>query len=192
MNQRTSRKAASHQHIVDVASRALRREGFDGVNVTEVMRAAGMTHGGFYGHFQSRDSLLSEALAEAGNQNLEILRDQVERSGGLGVSPFRALIETYLSQGHVQDWESACPVSLLGGEMPRQAPAVVEPSRSVIGNLHRLVEQVLPRGAEPDAAWMVTGALVGAVQLARALGDDPAASAALADVKSNLLARYDV
>jgi AcrR family transcriptional regulator len=192
MNERASRKAASHQHIVDVASRALRRQGFHGVNVTEVMRAAGMTHGGFYGHFQSRDALLSEAVAEAGTQNLEILQGQVDRSGALGVGPFRALIETYLSEGHVQDWESACPVSLLGSEMPRQVSAVVEPSRGVIGNLHRLVKEVLPRGAEPDAAWTVTGALVGAVQLTRALGDDPAASAALADVKSNLLARYDV
>jgi len=191
MTELKGRKAISHERIVDVASRAVRRQGFHGVNVTEVMREAGLTHGGFYAHFASRDALLSEAVRKAGAQISQVMRDQVQRLGAAGASPFRAVVETYLSMAHVRDCDNGCPVALLSGEMPRQVPEVAEPSRRLVHNLHGLVAQVMPAGTPADAAWMVTSALLGAVQLARALGDDAAARAVLADTKSNLLARYD-
>ena len=192
MTELKGRKAISHERIVDVASRAVRRQGFHGVNVTEVMREAGLTHGGFYAHFASRDALLSEAVRKAGADISQVMRDQVQRLGAAGASPFRAVVETYLSMDHVRDRDNGCPVALLSGEMPRQVPEVAEPSRRLVHNLHRLVAQVMPAGTPADAAWMVTSALLGAVQLARALGDDAAARAVLADTKSNLLARYDM
>jgi len=191
MTELKGRKAISHERIVDVASRAVRRQGFHGVNVTEVMREAGLTHGGFYAHFASRDALLSEAVRKAGADISQVMRDQVQRLGAAGASPFRAVVETYLSMDHVRDRDNGCPVALLSGEMPRQVPEVAEPSRRLVHNLHRLVAQVMPAGTPADAAWMVTSALSGAVQLARALGEDAAARAVLADTRSNLLARYD-
>jgi TetR/AcrR family transcriptional regulator, transcriptional repressor for nem operon len=193
MTELTGRKAISHERIVDVASRAVRRQGYHGVNVTEVMREARLTHGGFYAHFASRDALLSEAVTRAGIDIAGVLRGQIERLGAAGASAFRAVVETYLSMAHVRDCDNGCPVSLLTGEMARQAPEVLAPSRRLIVQLHRLVQEVLPAGAPPDAAWTVVSALLGAVQLARALvdGDSDAASAILADTRSNLLARYD-
>jgi TetR/AcrR family transcriptional regulator, transcriptional repressor for nem operon len=193
MTELTGRKAISHERIVDVASRAVRRQGYHGVNVTEVMREARLTHGGFYAHFASRDALLSEAVTRAGIDIAGVLRGQIERWGATGASAFRAVVETYLSMAHVRDCDNGFPVSLLTGEMARQAPEVLAPSRRLIVQLHRLVQEVLPAGAPPDAAWTVVSALLGAVQLARALvdGDSDAASAILADTRSNLLARYD-
>ena len=192
MTELTGRKAISHERILDVASRAVRRQGYHGVNVTEVMREAGLTHGGFYAHFASREALLQEAVAKARVEMARTMTGQLERLGAAGASPFKAVVDTYLSMAHVLDCENGCPVSLLCGDMPRQAPEVAEPSRHLIHDLHRLVARVLPASAGADAAWTVTSALLGAVQLARALGDGEAARAVIADTKGNLLARYDV
>jgi AcrR family transcriptional regulator len=193
MTEPFGRKALSHQRIVDVASRAIRRQGYHGVNVTEVMRAAKLTHGGFYAHFASRDALLAEAVAKAGANIGQVLREQGARLVAGGASPLRALVEIYLSMDHVRDCDNGCPVSLLSGEMFRQVPEVAEPSRKLIAGLHAQVKAALPAGAAPDAAWSVASALLGAVQLARALvdGDPRSAAAVLADTKKNLLARYD-
>ena len=189
----TGRKAVSHERILDVASRAIRREGYGGVNVTEVMRAAQLTHGGFYAHFASRDALLAEAVEQAGADIARVLREQSERLVAGGASPFRAFVEIYLSMDHVHDCDNGCPVSLLSGEMFRQAPEVAEPSRRLVVDMHARVGKALPAGAPREAAWAVTSALLGAVQLARALAgsDAKAAKAVLADTKKDLLARYD-
>jgi TetR/AcrR family transcriptional regulator, transcriptional repressor for nem operon len=191
MNELKGRKAISHERIVDEASHAVRRLGYHGVNVTEVMRAAGLTHGGFYAHFASRDALLSAAVTKAGAEIIDLLHGQIDRLGAVGASPVRALVETYLSMDHVRDCENGCPLPILCAEMPRQASEVIGASRRLIDNLHRLLLEVLPAGTEPNAAWPIASALVGAVQLARALGDGEQASIVLADTKSNLLARYD-
>ena len=191
MTELTGRKAISHERIVDVASRAVRRQGYHGVNVTEVMRAAGLTHGGFYAHFDSRDALLSEAVEKAGVEIAKTLQGQIRALGAEGASPFRAVVDTYLSVEHMRDLDNGCPVSLLSSDIPRQVPEVAEPSRRLVDKLHRLIVDVLPAGAGADAAWAVASALLGALQLARALGEGDAARAVLADTRSNLLARYD-
>ncbi len=193
MTELSGRKAISHARILDVASRAVRRQGYHGVNVTEVMQDAQLTHGGFYAHFASRDALLSEAVAQAGADIARVLREQGDRLVADGASPFRAFIEIYLAFEHVRDCDNGCPVSLLTGEMFRQPPEVAEPSRRLIREMHARVRKVLPAGAGADAAWLVASTLVGAVQLARALvDDDPAAAKAiLAAAKKDLLARHD-
>ena len=193
MSELTGRKAISHQRIVDVASHAVRRLGYDGVNVTDVMHAAKLTHGGFYAHFASRDALLAEAVAQAGEDIERVVREQSARLVAKGMSPFRAVVEIYLSMEHVRDCDNACPAPLLTGEMFRQAPEVAAPSRRLLVELQARVKKTLPAGTPPDAAWTITSTLLGAVALARALvgTDAKAAQAILADTKKNLLARYD-
>jgi TetR/AcrR family transcriptional regulator, transcriptional repressor for nem operon len=190
MNEPVGRKAVSHQRIVDAASRALRRSGFDDVNVVDVMKTAGLTHGGFYSHFASRDALLSEAVARASEHAGNAITAQAKAFQGAGFSPFRAFVEAYLSSGHVQDCENGCPVAALCGAMPLQAAAVVDTSREIIGNLRRLVLQYLPAGLPRDSAWSIASTLVGAVQLARALGDSQQGRAVIAAAKRDLLERY--
>ena len=193
MPELTGRKAVSHERILDVAARAIRRDGYGGVNVTEVMRDAQLTHGGFYAHFASRDALLAEAVERAGADIARALRERGDRLVAGGASPFRAFVEIYLSMDHVRDCEEGCPVSLLSGEMFRQAAEVAEPSRRLVTEMHARVRKVLPAGAPREAAWAVASALLGAVQLARALAgsDDKAAKAVIADTRKDLLARYD-
>src|ERR1700728_3111162 len=103
------REAISHERIIESASRDLRRSGFDGVNVAAVMKTAGLTHGGFYAHFDSRDALLSEAIVRASENAVEAIKTQVNALQEAGTSPFRAFVEAYLSAAHVQDCESGCP-----------------------------------------------------------------------------------
>jgi TetR/AcrR family transcriptional repressor of nem operon len=185
------RKAVSHERILEAASRDLRRSGFEGVNVAAVMKTAGLTHGGFYAHFDSRDALLSEAMLRASETATETIKAQVNSLLDTETSPFKALVETYLSAAHVKDCESGCPVAALCGDMPLQAEGVVETSRHAIGNLRRLLQQFLPRESPRDTAWSVASMLIGAVQLARALGDTPQARAVIAAVKRDLIERYD-
>lgn len=191
MSESAGRKAISHGRIVEAASRDLRRAGFEGVNVAAVMKAAGLTHGGFYAHFDSRDGLLSEAMTRASEDAAESIKTQIKSFEDVGLSPFRAFVEAYLSAAHVDNCESGCPVAALCGEIPLQAAEVVDTSRHAIGNLRRLVLQFLPRDLPRDSAWSVASMLVGAVQLARALGDGSQAKAVIAAAKRDLLDRYD-
>jgi AcrR family transcriptional regulator len=191
VNESPGRKAISHERIVEAASRDLRRSGFEGVNVAGVMKTAGLTHGGFYAHFDSRNALLSEAIVRASENAVEAIKNQVNSLRDAGVRPFRAFVEAYLSAAHVEDCESGCPVAALCGDMPLQAAEVVDTSRHAVGNLRRLVLQFLPRDLPRDTAWSVASMLIGAVQLARALGDTPQARAVITAAKRDLIERYD-
>src|SRR5215217_6802174 len=104
-----SRKELTHERIVDTAARALRNGGFHGVGVADVMKQAGLTHGGFYAHFPSRDVLLAEALERAGDHSREYLRNTIASARAQGQSPFHALVEGYLSERHLKSPEGGCP-----------------------------------------------------------------------------------
>lgn len=185
------RKALSHERIVQSASRVLRRDGFTGVGVADVMKSAGLTHGGFYAHFDSRDALLAEAIEAASLDSIARIEAAMPQLQAQGMSAFRALVEAYLSSQHIDDCEQGCPMPALCAEMPRQAPEVRGASRHILKRMHGLVERTLPAHAPPAVAWAVVGALSGAVQLARAFGDTDEGRAVLAQTKDELLARYD-
>src|SRR5213595_1699521 len=112
-----SRKQETHERIVDVAALAIRRHGYAGVGVADVMKEAGLTHGGFYAHFESRDALLVEALERAGRETAEVVARIAEQRAAKGVSVFRALVETYLAEGQLTSPETGCPVAALGCEI---------------------------------------------------------------------------
>src|SRR5262245_45351892 len=116
----SSKKELSHQRIVEVAARAIRRAGYDGVGVADIMKEAGLTHGGFYAHFESRGALLAEALEQAGRASAEVLAEQLQARQAAGETPLRALIESYLSEAHLAGAELGCPVAALSSEMSRQ------------------------------------------------------------------------
>lgn len=188
---RSHRKEESRERILDAAARAVRRGGFRGVAVAEVMSDAGLTHGGFYAHFSSRDALLSAALGKAGKEVAESLGQNMARLKSAGLSPFRALVESYLYEGEIANRDAGCPVAALCSEVPTQTSEIVHAFRPLVTNLHRLVAETLPEGHGKEAAWTITSSLVGAVQLARALGDGEEGRAILAQVKQEILARYD-
>ena len=186
-----SRKALTHERILDTAARAIRRAGFQGVGVADIMKEAGLTHGGFYAHFASRDALLAEALAHAGQQSAERIAKGNATREARGASPFRALIEGYLSERHLSGTENGCAVAALASEMPRQSPDVRAAAAQRVRSLMALVQRSLPTGAAPGSAAAIASQMVGALQLARALGDNAEGKALLAANRKALLAQHD-
>ena len=165
-----SKRELTHERILDAASRAIRRAGHTGASVAEVMKEAGLTHGGFYAHFDSREKMVASAIAHAGTKSAQNLAQSMAVLQKKGRTPFQALIQSYLSPAHMAAVETGCVVAALGSEMPRQADDVRNAARERVNALVRLVESVLSPGTGNDAAACIASTLVGALQLARALG----------------------
>jgi len=185
-----SRKQETHERIVDVAARAIRRDGYAGVGVADVMKEAGLTHGGFYAHFESRDALLVEALERAGRQSGEAVTRALERRAARGVSAFRALVEAYLGDEHLASLETGCPVAALACDMPRQSDSVREASAARVRRLVTGVQSALPHASRATAS-VVAGTLVGTLALARALGANAEGRALLSAARKALVQQYD-
>jgi TetR/AcrR family transcriptional repressor of nem operon len=182
-----SRKEATHERIVEVASRAIRRSGYDGTGVADIMKEAGLTHGGFYAHFESRTALLAEAGDRAGAEAVAVAA-RVAAAAPPGQA-IQAIMQAYLSQQHVEAIENGCPVCALGSEMPRQAPEVRRAATIHIKEMIDLVARQLPNWGEPQAheqAMALISALIGTTMLARAV-DDPKLSQALRTATMNQL-----
>jgi TetR/AcrR family transcriptional repressor of nem operon len=176
-----SRKEETHERIVEVAARAIRRTGYSGTGVADIMKEAGLTHGGFYAHFDSRDALLAEAGDRAGAESVALAaRVAAAAPPGLAV---QAMMQAYLSPEHIAAIETGCPVSALGSEMPRQAPEVRRAATIHIKEMIDLFARQLPDWGQPRAheqAMALVCGLIGTTMVARAV-DDPKLSQALCD-----------
>jgi TetR/AcrR family transcriptional repressor of nem operon len=184
-----SRKDATHERIVEAAARAIRRSGYDGTGVADIMKEAGLTHGGFYAHFASREAMLAEAADRAGAEGVAAVARVA------AAAPARkaldALVRAYLSKEHVDGVESGCAVAALGSEMPRQAPSVRRAATRRIKEMIDLVARQFPDWGQPGAheqAMVAAATMVGALVLARAV-DDPRLSKALREAALNHLTR---
>ncbi len=186
----TSKKEQSHRRIVAAAARVMRRDGFKGVAVAEVMKEAGLTHGGFYAHFASRDALLAEAVIHASEESGAMVSDYVDKLAARNGDRFRSFVEAYLSEAHIDACENGCPVSALCSEMRSQAPEVLESSRQAVFNLQALVRRVLPAHHGDQASWTIAATISGAMQMARVLGNGKQGRALLASTRAELLERY--
>lgn len=175
-NARAAAKAATHERILSVAARAIRRSGYAGTGVADIMREAGLTHGAFYAHFASREAMLAEAAGEACAKSAAIAFDLAA-----GASPDKALatmLAAYLSKEHVEQLESGCPLAALGSETSRQAPEVRRVVTRHIKAMVDLLARQSPDWGQPSAherALVTLSTLVGAVLLARAV-DEPGLS----------------
>jgi AcrR family transcriptional regulator len=190
MRNGTERKAQTHERIVEVAARAIRRGGFDGVGVADIMKEAGLTHGGFYAHFASRDAMLVEAVQRAGRDSDQLIAERVAQRRAEGESAFAAVVNNYLQEGHLAAVERGCLVAALSSEMSRQKDAVLDASRARLQALIELVRHALPEGVPPEQAPVITATLLGALQMARTLGGK-AGRALLANTRQSLIAQYE-
>ncbi|HUX26296.1 MAG TPA: TetR/AcrR family transcriptional regulator [Burkholderiales bacterium] len=174
-----NRKEATHERIVDAASRAIRRSGYGGTGVADIMKDAGLTHGGFYAHFDSREAMLAEAADRAGAEGVATLAQIA--AAAPPPDALRALLRAYLSKAHVDGAETGCPIVALGSEMPRQAPEVRRAATRHIKEMIDLVARQSPDWGQPGAherALVTVVTMVGALLLARAV-DDPKLSDSL-------------
>lgn len=174
-----SRKEVTHERIVGAAARATRRSGYDGTGVADIMKEVGLTHGGFYAHFASRDAMLAEAADRAGAESVATLMRIA--ADAPPHQALRSMIRAYLAKEHVDDVETGCPMAALGSEMPRQAPKVRRAATRRIKEVIDLVARHEPHHGDPGAyehALVTVATMVGALVLARAV-DDPKLSEAL-------------
>ena len=188
MQRAPTRKELTHDRIVEAAARAIRRHGYAGVGVAEVMKDAGLTHGGFYAHFDSRDALLVEALERAARGSAALIAQRVPAPG---VSAFRTLVDNYLSDALLKTVDAGCPVAALCSEMPRQSTPVRKASAVRVRSLLNHIERALPPDVPADQTGVVAATLVGSLQLARAVGSLEHGRALLAATRASLLDRYD-
>ncbi|TFY97730.1 TetR/AcrR family transcriptional regulator [Ramlibacter humi] len=191
MDTAPTRKQLTHDRIVRTAAHAIRGAGFAGIGVADVMKRAGLTHGGFYAHFPSRDDLLAEALEQAGHDSRERLKAGMEASVAKGHSRFRALVDNYLADRHLRSPDTGCPVAALGSEMPRQTAQVRDAAVVRVEALLSGVADALGPKAPAGAAGVVAGQLVGTLQLARTLGDNARGRALLVATRRSLLEQFD-
>ena len=168
----TKEQIAEHrQRILDAAGRLFRERGFEGVTVAEVMQAAGLTHGGFYGHFKSKDDLIAETLASI----------HTVHPDGATLADYAA---GYLSEGHRDEFAGGCSFAALGSDTIRQSPAA---RTAMTERLHRQIDRLTalaPGKTEAEkrrAAVAGWSAMVGALVLSRISNDPKLSSELLAD-----------
>lgn len=179
MKRAVTRKEETHERIVAAAARAIRRNGYDGTGVAGIMKDAGLTHGGFYAHFASREDMLAEAADRAGAEALATSTRVV--AGAPPAEALGCLLRAYLSREHLEGVETGCPVAALGSETSRQSPGVRRAATRRIKEMIDLIARQSPDWGTPVAherALVIGAAMVGALMLARAV-DDPALSDAL-------------
>src|ERR1700688_964959 len=170
-------KAKTHERIVAIASKRFREEGLAGIGIADLMKEAGLTVGGFYKHFNSRDALVAEAVGSA----LELWKRQADAavSGGPPVT-YESLVDEYLSEAHRNHPGTGCPVSALAGDLARsdkRTRALV--SRKIRDNIELLATLIrntneTDKGSARSQAILTYCALVGAIGMARAISDEEA------------------
>jgi TetR/AcrR family transcriptional repressor of nem operon len=175
MRHSKAEKTKTHKRIVALASRRFREQGLAGIGIADLMKEAGLTVGGFYKHFTSRDALVTEAVGSA----LELWKNQVDAaaSGGPSVS-YESLVDEYLSDTHRNHPGAGCPVGALAGDLARsdkRTRAVV--SRKIRENIELLVTLIrktkkMDEDGARSQAILTYCALVGAVGMARAVLDE--------------------
>ena len=170
--------AEKHDRIVDAASRLFRERGFEHVTVAEVMKAAGLTHGAFYNHFQSKEELMAAAVEHAMRGTLA----GVEKSF---TTPKRrrAYIDRYLSTRHRDTPATGCAMAALSGEI-RNQPEVKKAFTA------ELKEIVAAMGGERGEALTELATVVGAMALARAVDDEGFSREILREVRRKLDAEH--
>jgi TetR/AcrR family transcriptional repressor of nem operon len=172
--------AANRERIVEVAGKLFRERGFDGIGVADLMKAAGLTHGGFYGHFKSKDDLAAQACGRVLAHSSQRWVRRAEVSAG---DARAELIKQYLSEAHRDASGSGCVLAALGSDAGRQGRAIRHALTEGLGSLVGVLTKLAPgrsRAAKRKQALADMAQMVGAVVLARAV-DDPALSKEILD-----------
>ena len=181
-------KRKHHEAIVGVAASRFREDGIDRVGVADLMHEAGMTHGGFYRHFESRDELVGEAVERA-------LHDGGQAMAAVAASPrepLHAVIDAYLSVAHRDNLATSCAVTTLAGDVARSNPRARAAYTNQVRVYIDMLERLLPSGrGEPSRATAITAlsTLVGAVSMARAVNDETLSREILASAATQLKAQ---
>lgn len=181
-------KAESHERIVKVAAEVFRERGIDGIGVADLMQCAGLTQGGFYRHFGSRDDLVAEAVERA-------LQDGSAVADAIAADPratIGTIVDAYLSLAHRDNVASGCAITALANDVARSnertRAAYTTQVAHYVDLIRRLIEHV-PQKKRRPAAMAAFATLVGAVSMARAVNDDALSREILKSAANDLKAR---
>lgn len=180
--------AKTRQEIIKAASTLLRERGLHGISVAELMSEIGLTHGGFYTHFESKEALTSEALDAAFGESMRqwssVLESARTKNG------FTSLVDLYLTEEHLKDPGTGCAVPALGSEIARAGREVRESVAKGIGEMIEVfakqMDDPLPERRR-ERAIVTVASLVGAIVMARCVNDERAAQSYLKATRSQLL-----
>ncbi len=166
------------------AARLFRAQGIAGVSVADITRAAGLTHGAFYGHFDSKTAIAAESCRDSLTRAAGRWRDLAAQAADLGADPLAAVIDAYLCESHRDHPGGGCALAALGAETVRDpgiANGLGDGTVALLDALATILataRPALPAEARPAATLGMLAAMNGGLQLARALADRPDRSAA--------------
>lgn len=158
----------NRERILDNAATLFRERGFDGIGLNDLMQAAGLTRGGFYGHFESKDDLAAQATRRALQSNREQWKKQTDRS-------LQGWVKAYLSDAHRDHIGAGCGLAALAGDAARGGPAVKQAFAEGVAGLIDTLQTQMPAdspAARREQALAMLSTLVGALLLSRAVGGD--------------------
>jgi TetR/AcrR family transcriptional repressor of nem operon len=164
-------KLETHARIVKKASVRLREKGAHGIGVADLMKEAGLTHGGFYAHFDSRDALVIEAFGYAMDRGTERWRKVMEQTPP--DKRFSAIVESYLMPTHRDDPGNGCAIPTLGAEIARESPKT---RRAFAAKLEQMIDMLadqivgVPRKAARKQAMATLATMMGAIVMSRIAG----------------------
>ncbi|HEX4139644.1 MAG TPA: TetR/AcrR family transcriptional regulator [Candidatus Methylacidiphilales bacterium] len=159
-------KEATRQRIVEVAAAEFRRNGIEGIGVADLMAKAGLTHGGFYSHFKSKEELVRAAMEEAAGKSR---MRRIAAEGGT----LEDIVRSYLRPDHRDQPERGCAIAALVAEIGRHSQATRKEFTAGIERLLGVIESRLPEGTRDrrETAIGVFSLIMGALQLARTVND---------------------
>ena len=163
--------ARNRTRIIEAAAQRFRERGFDGIGVADLMKEAGLTHGGFYGHFSSKEQLIAEASVHALTRSLALSSKLADGAPG---DPLSAVAEAYLTSRHRDNPGTGCVLAALGPDVSRQGKAVRHAVTDHVRSTVELLAKLVPgksKAARKQKALATYATLVGAMVMARAVDD---------------------
>jgi TetR/AcrR family transcriptional regulator, transcriptional repressor for nem operon len=180
--------ALNRERVLDVAAQLFREKGFDGIGVADLMKSAGLTHGGFYGQFESKEDLAAQACARALSKTSDYWHTLIDKRD----DPYEAMVVSYLSSAHRDKPGNGCALAALGAEAQRRGPALRQVFAEGANALLECLMRVMPnrsKTAKREQALVTMATLIGAQVLARAVDDAQLSKEILTTVKASLLAK---
>jgi len=187
MRKSKNESAETRKRIVEAASAEFRRNGVDGTGLSDLMAAAGLTHGGFYKHFESKEQVVEEAFTAA----TESMVGAMKRisSASPGERGLHAMIAEYLSIKHRDDVAGGCPFAALGSEVARGGDAVHEATTTgflkVVDTIASQLEGMSSAAAKKEAMFMLS-TMIGAMTMARVVADPDLSATILRQARKRL------
>jgi len=190
---RVSREQAdkNREHVIDVASRLFRERGFEGIGVADLMKEAGLTHGGFYGQFKSKEDLKVQASRRALSRNKDRWAEVLAETPS---EKLAALARFYLSDAHRDRRGEGCALAALGGDAPRYGPDLQTAFKDGIEGYLELLDGIMSASSDEkrrDKTIAALSTMVGALVLSRAVGDEALSQKILSAAADEIAAKSE-